>query len=522
MLHGVFALFFRSLRGDARSIWVHLCWFLLLVVIYAALCMAQVQSMLMGAPGLNFFRSVIYADAVFVTLLGISYFSSAISEEKEEDTLGLMTMAGISPLGILLGKSTTRLFQVFLLLAVQYPFTLLAVTLGGLLPAQIIAAYAALIAYTTLLANAGLFCSVLCRRNRDAAGLTVLCVVAYSALPIAALILLEFCKSGSHEVPGWLVSIGPVIELPLQWIAHSNIFGQLTEVTQSTTELGITPQLVTNLLGAAILFFLSWWLFGYVSHEPITDGATRAMVPRKTGRLRWFSAGRAWNAAIVWKDFHFVAGGWFAIAVRCSLYIGLYWLAFAAIYPWYETQGPRQVRWEDATSGYQFFVIPLFIVDATMCLSRLFQDEIRQQTLASLLMLPHSVPHIVYSKVAGCLCALIPGMVAIVAAFFLLDHGFTVLLEILDETWFWWTLANFLLVIHLSAMLSTYLRWGAFAMALGLTLGSIMLSTMIVGMLLAPGAEPATVFGLLSVAILGACACCHLIVLLRVPALGEK
>ena len=131
MLRGIFALFFRSLRGDSRSVWVHLAWLFLLLVIYIALWFAQVQADYLGAPGRNFFRYVIYLNAIFVTLLGVSYFSSAISEEKEEDTLGLMTMAGISPLGILLGKSTTRLFQVFLLLALQYPFTLLAITLGG-------------------------------------------------------------------------------------------------------------------------------------------------------------------------------------------------------------------------------------------------------------------------------------------------------------------------------------------------------------------------------------------------------
>ena len=109
MLHGIFALFFRSLRGDSRSFWVHLSWGFLLLVIYGALCFAQVQGASLGAPGRDFFRYVIHLDAVFVTLLGISYFSSAISEEKEEDTLGLMTMAGISPLGILAGKSGGRL-----------------------------------------------------------------------------------------------------------------------------------------------------------------------------------------------------------------------------------------------------------------------------------------------------------------------------------------------------------------------------------------------------------------------------
>ncbi|HEY0981000.1 hypothetical protein, partial [Schlesneria sp.] len=81
MLRNIFALFFRSLRSDSRSLWVHLSWLFLLLVIYLALLSAQEQSRYTGAPGLEFFRIVIYLDLAFVTLLGVSFFSSAISEE---------------------------------------------------------------------------------------------------------------------------------------------------------------------------------------------------------------------------------------------------------------------------------------------------------------------------------------------------------------------------------------------------------------------------------------------------------
>jgi len=47
-----------------------------------------------GAPGLRFFYGISYLNLAFLTLLGISFFSTSISEEKEEDTLGLMLMAG--------------------------------------------------------------------------------------------------------------------------------------------------------------------------------------------------------------------------------------------------------------------------------------------------------------------------------------------------------------------------------------------------------------------------------------------
>ena len=41
----------------------------------------------MGAPGLNLFSTVIYTDLLFITLVGLSYFASAIAEEREEMTL---------------------------------------------------------------------------------------------------------------------------------------------------------------------------------------------------------------------------------------------------------------------------------------------------------------------------------------------------------------------------------------------------------------------------------------------------
>ena len=526
MLRGIFALFFRSLRGDSRSLWVHLLWLFLLLVIYVALWIAQEQSAFFGAPGLNFFRSVIYLNAIFLTLLGVSYFSSAISEEKEEDTLGLMTMAGISPLGILLGKSTTRLFQVFLLIAVQYPFTLLAITLGGLMPDQIYAAYAALLAYTLLLANAGLFCSVLSRRSRDASGLTTLMLIAYIFIPLFAFVghqLLMFPGGTMSVNPAW-IALAPTLKPILLWISRTSVFGQLYQVTETGYQFGWTPQLVANSLGGIFFFLMSWWLFQFVSHEPATEATTRALVPRKTGRLRLFGAGRTWNSALTWKDFHFVAGGWFGIVMRCGLYIGLYWLAFAASYPWEQNVGSRQIRWQDVTYGYQIFVPPLFAVDCALCASRVFQEEIRHQTLASLLMLPRSVTHLCYTKLAGCLFGLIPGIVALFTAFFLLSGATHNHNNEMNQGFAWWYAANLLLAVHLCLVFSLYVRWGALAAAFAATFGSMFVTVMCVEMMQmrVPGRQPMDILGIITVPVLLACVGCHLILLLRLPALGEK
>src|SRR6188768_1976504 len=109
MFRGVLALTYRSLRLDSRSLVVHLARFGLMFAIYVSLIVAYRQSSSFGAPGTYFLRSIAYLNLVFMSLLGISFFSTAVSEEKEEQTLGLMLMAGISPLGILIGKSVGRI-----------------------------------------------------------------------------------------------------------------------------------------------------------------------------------------------------------------------------------------------------------------------------------------------------------------------------------------------------------------------------------------------------------------------------
>ena len=96
MYHGLLALLDRSLRLDSRSWPVHLARLTLMVAIYVALVLTFTSRGWFGAPGLRFFRAIIWLNIIFMSLLGIGFFSTAISEEKEEDTLGLMQMAGIN------------------------------------------------------------------------------------------------------------------------------------------------------------------------------------------------------------------------------------------------------------------------------------------------------------------------------------------------------------------------------------------------------------------------------------------
>jgi len=127
------ALFERSLRLETRSALI--CWsragllVVILLVLYTIQSLARIGWY--GAPGLHFLQELVWVNLVFITLAGLSYFASAITEEKEEMMLGLLRMTDLNPVAILLGKSTSRLVGALLLLLVQAPFILLAVALAA-------------------------------------------------------------------------------------------------------------------------------------------------------------------------------------------------------------------------------------------------------------------------------------------------------------------------------------------------------------------------------------------------------
>lgn len=97
--------------------------------------------------GLNFFSAIVGINFFFLTAAGCGYFVSAVTEEKEEDTLSLLFLTGMSPFSILLGKGVSMLILASFMILSQIPFALIAITLGGINLAQIICTYIILFSY---------------------------------------------------------------------------------------------------------------------------------------------------------------------------------------------------------------------------------------------------------------------------------------------------------------------------------------------------------------------------------------
>lgn len=502
MLNGAFVLLERSLRTDGRAWGPHLARFGLMAAIYFAVAYASATSLRLGAPGLTFFRTIVYLNLVFMTLLGISFFSTAITEEKEEDTLGLMLMAGISPLGLLLGKSGGRLVQALLLISVQYPFTLLAVTMGGVTRDQVGSAYAGLLAYMLMLAGLGLLCSTLSSSNRTASLRLVVILFVYWLVPLVAGRIVSVMTVTNSIYYGLLVFTSQIC-----------VFTRVGHIlTSGFHETAWSYQVVTNLVIGVAGLVLSWLLFGMVSREPVTEAVTRGLVLRSRGRLAFFSPGRPWQWPMPWKDFYFVTGGLGAIFVRFVVCLLIWTFSYLMVNFYWWNSMTNLVKQTNA----MFMMIMMFAIslDAALIASRCFSEEVRSQTLSTLLLLPMSTSGILYGKLLGSFLGWLPGPICLVYAMTAHAYGRESVKEFFDRPGPpFWLIAHLLLVPHVAAVAAMYLRWGALPLSIGVGIGSLFLSGSSFSMMrVGPNDVIVWVVGL---GILVVCLFCHQVVYLK-------
>ncbi len=465
MFHGIATLMGRSLRLDARQLQTHLFRLAFVLIIYLMMMIAQIQAMMLGAPGLQFFMNMIFLNVAFIALGGISFFSSAITEEKEEDTIGLLMMAGINPLGILLGKSTARMFQAILLLTVQFPFTLLAITLGGVTFHQVLAAYVALLAFTVLMSNVGLLCSVISRRSGTAAGLTTLWLLAHSLVPqflhAPKSVLMATAWGSSTELGKWTIAA-------MDLVIQSDVFLRLYLILQTGfDEAVVTTQVMTNVGGGLAFFLLSWALFYRYALTADVQGVSRGMLAQTSRRATWAASGRAWGNPLVWKEYNFLTGGNVYLVMKLLGFLVLYILLYPIMAGFRILAGDSQ-PWDverEVVPAHFAIAVGVLVLELSIYASRLFHDEIRLQTLSSLLMLPRSIAYVAYSKLAGMLLGAVPTLFFVAVDSVLVTPNATEWFKVVGHPGFWFPIVLFTVFLHLVVLLSLFVKWGALPLA---------------------------------------------------------
>jgi hypothetical protein len=399
---------------------------------------------------------------VLILLAGLSYFSSSITEEKEEQTLGLMLLTGLSPLGILLGKSTSRLIQAGWLVILQIPFVLLSVTLGGVTLAQVLAAWSMLLALLWFVAHLGLLCSVIARRSSGAGGLMLLASLGYCGLAWVLAMIAYGQALGT-------TSRSPVAVLVTQ-LLEGLIFLRSAQVLQSSySGPVVTTMEVLHLVAGGVCFLLAWLLFSRVARNAdlVTESRPVALWPVWSRRSQSKpSSQRAERPPLLWKDRQLLLGGWPGQLTRLVAYLTLVGVVFLW---WYVAN-----RWHLAQPWFriasQISIVLVFwglVLDAAHLFSRLYSEEVRLQTWSSLVILPYSITDLILSKLHAAVWGLLPGGTVLLGLMVGSEAGHDLWRDISKELGFWLFVAVIVTGLQFAAFWSLFVRWGAVPLAAG-------------------------------------------------------
>lgn len=353
-----------------------------------------------------------------------------------------------------------------MLLTLQFPFTLLAIALGGVTIHQIAAAYCSLLAFLLALGNVSLLASVVCRTTNRASWLTgVLLVLYLLAAPLmnAAIDTLKwFGILPRGEMTDSLALFIDSIGL------NTSIWSRLSAIESTGfAEPVFGTQVISSLIVAFLAFCLAWALAGHFVRDDEMGGVGARFTFRRKGKIRQFPVGRAWTNALVWKDFHFISGGITWMVAKFVVYgvalviFAIYVLGIFSRFGTY-TNARRDF-------GYLTIICATFVLagEIAFAASRIFREELRGKTHASLMMLPYSAGHIAYAKIGGCLLGLLPAAFYFVLGYFIAPEAIDDFPDIINEAGAWWFFSMYVLGVHLTAFLSLVIRWGALPLAAG-------------------------------------------------------
>lgn len=475
MISGVLTLFNWTLKMDSRSIYPHVIRALFAFALLFAISISFADVFGTSRMGLNFFEAVCSMNVVIITVSGISYFVTAVTEEKDAGTYALLRLAGMNSLSITLGKSTSRLVSSLMLLVIQLPFTFLSITLGGVLWNQIIAAYLAMAAWMILIANLALFCSVRCATSGRAAGLAGAIVGLFFFAPViiqnglAALpagLLSAAAVSSIQRIPETLAAVS-VFDRLAEILGHNGVFG-FPAINPSGLAVSAANAAAASLLGnqfwwslliALALFTISTWTLDFWSAPSEVGGIS------ENRSIRRLSVGRCWTWAIAWKEFLFFTGGR-TFAVTKFVAGGLLYAGFRM---YEEMEGGNPGLWLSEGSSWLAFLtfVGVLTLEVLLYSSGCLFSEVRQLTQSTLATVPISSVRILAEKFAGCSIALVPILFWIG---FTYVTGSAEIHRYCSAT----MVISYLIMLgfssHIAALLSLYTRWAALPLTIVLSM----------------------------------------------------
>lgn len=466
-MHGIFALLVRTLRQDCRRWQSGAARGAMLLFLTVVLLAMTATGSTVVAGGLTFVSWILWFSYAAITLAAFQWFASAITEEKEQRSLGLLRMTGVNGLAILAGKWLPRLLIVLLLICTQFPLALLGVTLGGVLPRQLLAGFVALLAYAVMMSAVGILASTVSQTTQRAGLFVGWFWLALTILPSLAARAL----TGSAVKLGWITDgtadgcyrfFGSVKELSL-WHRLDAILSIMPDESLWDT------QVWGNLMIGLAAFGLAWVVFEFFAvynlevvvkaapKDRLFNRVFRQQKPHDKRRRTRLTVGRTWRSAMAWREFHFNAGGWVTVFTKFVIYgsvpVITYFLAVQL--------GMRRVN-PQRFIGIAFMVIGggAAFGEAAFYSGRVFGPEVYENTLPPIMLLPTSTARIAWSKISGYVLAMLPGVVCFAAGCMIWPRSASEFFENFVGLGGVFAVTVLLTFLHVSVFLSIHTRAG--------------------------------------------------------------
>ncbi|MHB9133634.1 MAG: ABC transporter permease [Armatimonadota bacterium] len=180
----------------------------------------------MAAIGKSLFAGLMILEGILCALIAPALTAGAISVEREQQSLELLFLTRLSSSNIILGKLSSSLSFLLIILLCALPVQAISFLLGGVDPGQFMAALLLIVGVMALFGSIGLLCSTRFQKTTTSVAVAyAICLAWVGLLPLAYL-LLEGFRHASISEEGIFILLALIIGILLTFaVVPSVILG---------------------------------------------------------------------------------------------------------------------------------------------------------------------------------------------------------------------------------------------------------------------------------------------------------
>src|SRR5712692_7037532 len=356
----------------------------------------------------SFFIMFMEVQFVGIFLLTPAFAAGAIAEEKDRRTLEYLLATDLDDREIVLGKLTSRLLGLALLVLTGLPILSLIQFFGGVDPDLVLSGFAATGLTMLSLAGLSILVSVYTKKSRDAIVLTYLIVVAYLGISSMSRLLLTTPRTGG--VPIILESWSDLLE----WFSSGNLFVVIHKLRAAQSKGILLDQVLPGLIGNYALIHglaalaATTWAVARMRAVAMTETIVRKS---RAGRWRWLLRPGMRGKPMMWKEVILEAGLGFnrlGRIVVALIILASFLPALWIVYPYVVGNVPSTQPWIHVEEAVNQWVRSVGTIVASLVLLGIgiraagaVSGEREKQTLDNLLTTPLATKEILFAKWLG-------------------------------------------------------------------------------------------------------------------------